>query len=116
MARPGMRSLLELRPDGSGDLRVQMAEEEGPMSPPVVDQLLTVHRPFPRPCGPLDVQREGGEVSDVMGDAAGDELARPLKQLIGGGMGVEVQGLDSGGLTLHGISPQRSPVPLPAAT
>ena len=76
------------------------------MAHPVVDHLLTVHRPFPRPFGPLDVQREGGEISDVMSDAAGDELACPLEELKGGGMGLEVQTLDLGGLRLHAISSQ----------
>src|SRR3972149_1739365 len=115
MARPGMRSFFELPPHGPRDFRVQMPEEEGTMSHPVVDQLLTIHRPLPRPFGPLDVQGEGGEVSDVVGDAAGDDLARPLEELMGGGMGIEVQGLDSGGLTLHWISSQGSRAPLPAA-
>jgi hypothetical protein len=91
-----------------------MPEEEGPMSHPVVNQLLAIHCPFPRSLGPLDVEWKGGKVSDVVGDAAGNELARPLEELRGGGMSVDVQGFDSRGATLHGISSQGSQVPLPA--
>src|SRR3989338_8791179 len=47
---------------------------------PVVDVLVAVGVPLARAARALDVDGEGREVADVVGDAAGDRRARPLPE------------------------------------
>src|SRR3990172_8403582 len=52
-------------------LRVVVAQQQGAVPHHVVDDFVAVHVPLAGPLGALDVEGEGDEVADVVGDAVG---------------------------------------------
>jgi hypothetical protein len=56
----------ELAHDGVSHRRVPMPKEEGAMPDPVVDQLVAIDIPFPRPLGAIHIDGERREVADVV--------------------------------------------------
>ena len=98
-----MGSFVQLGSHGSHHLGMQMAEKECPVSHPVVNEFLAVDRPFPGSLCSLDIHWEGSHVADVVGDAARDELPRPLKEFRGRRMCLEIQCINAGRFVLHEV-------------
>ena len=78
----------DLSGDGADERRVGVAEEEGAVAHDVIDDFVAVDVPFAGAEGVVDVDGEGGEVADVVGDAV-REVALGL--LVKGG-GARVEG------------------------
>jgi hypothetical protein len=62
-----------------------VAEQDGPVTGPVVDQLTALDGPLAAALGPLDVHRERLEVTQVVRDAVGEHPTGAFMQLAGAG-------------------------------
>jgi len=77
MAGPEVRPASGLALDRLDDRGVAVAQEEGAVPHPVVHILVPIDVPLPASPGVGDVKRERREVTDIVGDPAGDRAAGP---------------------------------------
>ena len=82
MARPWMRASIQLFPDGIDDLWVQMTENKGPVTDPVVNDVVSVNVPLVRPLCAINIDRERFHVPLDMRDPAGKRPRRALVELL----------------------------------